>query len=45
MYKAKQKIQNSYQANAPKTPQKMDNRVTTERTQACNKIYFSFFAG
>ena len=28
-----------YQANAPKTPQTMDNRATKDRTPACNITY------
>jgi len=33
------KIQNSHQANAPKTQQTMDNRATTDRTPAANSTY------
>jgi hypothetical protein len=33
------KIQKSHQANAPKTPQTMDNRATTDRTPTPNSTY------
>ena len=32
-------MQKSYQANAPKTLQTMDNRATTDRTPAPNSTY------
>ena len=37
--KPNKKMQKSYQANAPKTLQTMDNRATTERTPAPNSTY------
>jgi hypothetical protein len=35
----RKKMQKSYQANAPKTLQTMDNRATTDRTPAPNSTY------
>jgi hypothetical protein len=32
-------MQKSYQANAPKTPQTMDNKATTDRPPAYNSTY------
>ena len=37
--KPNKKMQKSYQANAPKTLQTMDNRATTDRTPAPNSTY------
>ena len=46
--KPNKKMQKSYQANAPKTLQKMDRQATTERTPAPNsglaKVAVSFSA-
>jgi len=37
--KPNKKMQKSYQANAPKTLETMDNRATTDRTPAPNSTY------